>query len=63
MAPHIIDLPIWALELGVPSVTSCSGGRYMVGGDGDAPDVQEIVWQYPNSPPAFVDEHVQQYCV
>ncbi len=47
MAPHIIDLPIWALELGVPTVTSCSGGRYMVGGDGDAPDVQEVVWQYP----------------
>lgn len=48
MAPHIIDLPIWALELGVPTVTSCSGGRYMVGGDGDAPDVQEVIWQYPN---------------
>jgi hypothetical protein len=29
-------------------VTSCSGGRYMVGGDGDAPDVQEVIWQYPN---------------
>jgi predicted dehydrogenase len=47
MAPHIIDLPVWALDLGVPLVTSCSGGRYMVGGDGDAPDVQEVVWQYP----------------
>jgi len=47
MAPHIVDLPVWALELGVPTVTSCSGGRYMVGGDGDAPDVQEVVWQYP----------------
>lgn len=47
MAPHIIDLPVWALDLGVPLVTTCSGGRYMVGGDGDAPDVQEVVWQYP----------------
>jgi len=47
MAPHIVDLPVWALELGVPTMTSCSGGRYMVGGDGDAPDVQEVVWQYP----------------
>jgi len=47
MAPHIVDLPVWALDLGVPSVTTCSGGRYMVGGDGDAPDVQEVVWQYP----------------
>ncbi len=48
MAPHIIDLPIWALDLGVPTVTSCSGGRYTIEDDGDAPDTQEIVWQYPD---------------
>jgi predicted dehydrogenase len=48
MAPHIIDLPIWALDLGVPQVTSCSGGRYIVRDDGDAPDTQEVLWQYPN---------------
>ncbi len=48
MAPHIIDLPIWALDLGVPLVTSCSGGRYIIEDDGDAPDVQEVLWQYPN---------------
>ncbi len=47
MAPHIIDLPIWALELGYPTSVSCSGGRYAVGGDGDAYDTQEILWQYP----------------
>ena len=28
MAPHIIDLPVWALELGLPTVTCSSGGRY-----------------------------------
>ncbi|MBP20632.1 MAG: Gfo/Idh/MocA family oxidoreductase [Arenicellales bacterium] len=48
MAPHIIDLPIWALDLGVPTVTSCSGGRYAISDDGDAPDAQEVLWQYPN---------------
>lgn len=47
MAPHIIDLPIWALELGVPQVTNCMGGRFVVRDDGDAPDTQEITWQYP----------------
>jgi predicted dehydrogenase len=46
MAPHIIDLPVWALGLGVPLVTSCSGGRYVIRDDGDAPDTQEVVWQY-----------------
>lgn len=47
MAPHIIDLPIWALELGYPTQASCSGGRYVIDDDGDAPDVQEVLWQYP----------------
>ncbi len=47
MAPHIIDLPIWALELGYPTVTSCSGGRYIIRDDGDAYDNQEVLWQYP----------------
>jgi hypothetical protein len=48
MAPHIIDLPIWALDLGVPSVTTCTGGRYVIKDDGDAPDTQEVTWRYPN---------------
>jgi predicted dehydrogenase len=47
MAPHIVDLPVWALELGYPEVTYSSGGRYTVDDDGDAPDTQEVLWQYP----------------
>lgn len=47
MAPHIIDLPIWALDLGVPAATTCTGGRYVIHDDGDAPDTQEVTWQYP----------------
>jgi predicted dehydrogenase len=46
MAPHILDLPVWALELDVPEVTSCTGGRFVVDDDGDAPDGQEAVWQF-----------------
>jgi len=48
MAPHIIDLPYWALELGFPKRTSCSGGRYLVQDIGDAPDTQEVLWEYDN---------------
>jgi len=48
MAPHIVDLPVWALDVGYPEVTYCSGGRYVVKDAGDAPDVQEVLWQYPN---------------
>jgi predicted dehydrogenase len=48
MAPHIIDLPIWALDLGYPINTSCSGGRFITEDDGDAYDHHEVTWQYPN---------------
>jgi len=48
MAPHIIDLPYWALGLDFPLRTSCSGGRYVIEDCSDGPDVQEILWQYPD---------------
>lgn len=48
MAPHIVDLPVWALNLGVPLLTTCVGGRYCLDDDGDVPDAQEATWQYPN---------------
>ncbi len=48
MAPHIIDLPWWALELGFPEVTYSSGGRYIIKDCGDAYDFQEIQWKFPN---------------
>jgi predicted dehydrogenase len=48
MAPHIIDLPVWALDLGYPLVTSASGGRFVVQDDGDAYDHHEVLWRYPN---------------
>ena len=48
MAPHIIDLPVWALELGLPSRASCTGGRFVLEGGGNEPDVQEAQFQYPD---------------
>jgi predicted dehydrogenase len=48
MAPHITDLPIWALELGYPTEISASGGRYIIKDDGDAYDNHEVIWRYPN---------------
>ncbi len=49
MAPHIVDLPFWALELGLPTRTSCIGGRYTIRDAGDAPDTQEAVWEFPGT--------------
>lgn len=48
MAPHIIDLPVWSLDLGFPTRTSSAGGRFVVEDDGDAYDHHEVLWQYPN---------------
>ena len=48
MAPHIIDLPIWALDLQFPTETSASGGRLILDDDGDAYDHHEVLWRYPN---------------
>ena len=61
MAPHITDLPIWALELGYPTGISCSGGRYVIQDDGDAPDVQEILWQYPGVTVTWMSSLVNSY--
>lgn len=48
MAPHITDLPIWALDLGYPTSVNAMGGRYIIDDDGDAYDNHEVTWQYPN---------------
>ena len=48
MAPHITDLPIWALNLGYPTEISATGGRYSTKDDGDAYDNHEVIWRYPN---------------
>ncbi len=47
MAPHIIDLPVWALDLGFPINTSSAGGRFVLKDDGDVYDHHEVLWQYP----------------
>jgi len=61
MAPHIIDLPIWALELGVPRRISSSGGRYTIKDCGDAYDTQEVLWQYPNLTMTWMTSLVNSY--
>jgi len=61
MAPHIIDLPIWALNLNYPTRVSCLGGRFVIQDDGDAPDVQEVLWQYPEVTMTWMSSLVNSY--
>lgn len=47
MAPHLTDLPIWAMNLDYPTEISAVGGRYCIKDDGDAYDNHEVIWRYP----------------
>jgi predicted dehydrogenase len=61
MAPHIIDLPVWALDLGLPTYVYTSGGRYFLQDDGDIPDVQETLFQYPGLTMTWMMNVVNSY--
>ncbi len=61
MAPHITDLPIWALELGYPTEISAMGGRYIIKDDGDAYDNHEVIWRYPNLTMSWMQSSTNSY--
>jgi len=61
MAPHIIDLPVWALDLGYPLETSASGGRFIVKDDGDAYDHHEVLWRYPKMTMTWMSSLTNSY--
>ncbi len=61
MAPHIIDLPIWALDLGFPLNISSAGGRYILKDDGDIYDNHEVVWQYPKMTMTWMSSMTNSY--
>jgi predicted dehydrogenase len=61
MAPHIIDLPVWALDLGFPINTSASGGRFVLHDDGDAYDHHEVLWQYPKMTMTWMSSLTNSY--
>ncbi len=61
MAPHIIDLPIWALDLGYPLRTSSSGGRFIINDDGDAYDNHEVLWQFPKCTMTWMSSLTNSY--
>jgi predicted dehydrogenase len=61
MAPHIIDLAYWALDLGMPTLTSAAGGRFLLRGAGDVPDSQEVLWQFPGAVVTWMTSLVNSY--
>lgn len=61
MAPHIIDLPVWALDLGYPTEVSASGGRFIIKDDGDAYDNHEVIMRYPNLTMSWMSSLTNSY--
>lgn len=61
MAPHVVDLPFWALELGYPTCASSSGGRFVVKDCGDAYDTHEVLWQFPGFTLTWMTSLVNSY--
>jgi len=61
MAPHILDLPYWALGLGFPSATSSAGGRFVIRDAGDAPDTQDALWRFPELTMTWMMSLVNSY--
>jgi len=47
MGPHIVDLPVWALELGSPEAVSAVGGKFATDDISEIPDTMEVVYEYP----------------
>ncbi|MGO8747809.1 MAG: Gfo/Idh/MocA family protein [Thermoguttaceae bacterium] len=60
-APHILDLPIWALDLGLPTMVVSSGGRYLLKDADDVHDTQETLIQYPNVTLTWMMSQVNSY--
>ncbi len=61
MAPHITDLPIWALELGYPTEISATGGRFIIDDDGDAYDNHEVIFRYPDLTMTWMQSSTNSY--
>jgi predicted dehydrogenase len=61
MAPHITDLPIWALNLDYPTEISATGGKYIIKDDGDAYDNHEVIWRYPNLTMTWMQSSANSY--
>ncbi|MBK8312549.1 MAG: Gfo/Idh/MocA family oxidoreductase [Acidobacteria bacterium] len=45
---HNLDIARWALNARGPSAVAAFGGRYAINDGGETPDVQEVIYNFPN---------------
>ena len=48
LGAHSIDIVHWALKLNGPSAVTSSGGRFALRDDGETPDTQDAMFEYPD---------------
>jgi predicted dehydrogenase len=46
---HNLDIARWALKAQGPQAVTAFGGRYAIKDGGETPDVQEVIYQFPNA--------------
>jgi predicted dehydrogenase len=46
MGPHIIDLPVWAMDMQAPKSIMAMGGKYAVDDISTVPDTMEATWEF-----------------
>lgn len=46
---HNLDIARWALQAKGPTAVAAFGGRYAIKDGGETPDVQEVLYQFPNA--------------
>jgi predicted dehydrogenase len=47
LGAHALDIVHWALGVTGPTAVSCSGGRFSLQDNGETPDTQDAVFEYP----------------
>ena len=48
LAAHSLDIVHWYLNLKGPTAVTCTGGRYCLEDNGETPDTQDALLEYPN---------------
>jgi predicted dehydrogenase len=47
LAAHELDLVLWAMQVKGPTAVSSSGGRFCLEGNGETPDTQDALFEFP----------------
>jgi predicted dehydrogenase len=47
LGAHLIDQILWVMNVKAPTLVQSMGGRFALEDDGETPDLQDAIWQFP----------------